>query len=419
MTFLSLSADWQGVLSFWSGTLELLLLFDFFGSLRIGRGKFGASCLLLCIANYGLVDIMLNQSYLKKPIPLPLPLGLLLVLLLFITVTAVAQQVHIVMWRKNHVTAMSIRNAVDVLPAGLCYALPNGLSLLVNEKMEELVEKILGDACLDAKTIWERLEKGQGKGLLRAGTECIYQLPDGKIFGFHREKIVLEEGTVMLIRATDVTREYSLAEELSEKQKKAKNMNVRLKSLMSTIEYVTMSRELLNLKVALHDNLGRSLLTARRFLLNPQSVEPKELLDLWRVNMQHLIGESPEEWQIPYYIARKEASSLGIDLQVVGNLPEEDKWMPLIDQAISAHVINVLRHADGKTAMVLIEEKESEYRLSFTNDGRPPQGEIQMTGGLGNLKRKVEETGGRMEISSAPRFEMRLTLPKISENKTE
>ena len=136
MTFLSLSADWQGVLSFWSGTLELLLLFDFFGSLRIGRGKFGASCLLLCIANYGLVDIMLNQSYLKKPIPLPLPLGLLLVLLLFITVTAVAQQVHIVMWRKNHVTAMSIRNAVDVLPAGLCYALPNGLSLLVNEKME-------------------------------------------------------------------------------------------------------------------------------------------------------------------------------------------------------------------------------------------------------------------------------------------
>ena len=239
-----------------------------------------------------------------------------------------------------------------------------------------------------------------------------YELSDGRVYGFRRDELFLKEGKVYAIFATDLTEEYAKTKELAEKQKKAGIINARLKSLLGTIEYVTMSRELLQLKMALHDNLGRNLLSAKRYLVNPNCVDPMELLAIWKQNLSHLIGEAPEEWQIPYYVAKKEATTLGIDLQIVGTLPEDDRILPVIDEAISTHVINVLRHADGRVAMVRIEEDEEEYVISFTNDGNPPDGEIRETGGLSNLKREVEALGGTMELSSRPRFEMKLFLPK-------
>ena len=84
----------------------------------------------------------------------------------------------------------------------------------------------------------------------------------------------------------------------------------------------------------------------------------------------------------------------------------------MIEQAISTHVINVLRHANGHVAMVHIWEDEKAYDITFTNDGDAPTGEIQETGGLGNLKRQVEALGGKMELSASPRFKMMLTSPK-------
>lgn len=412
MTFLTISENWQGVLIAWVGTLQLLLFYNFMCYVQIGRGKSRLRCILVGALNFILFEILDHHIMLQRGFSVTLPLWCLILVIIVLTVLGIAEQYRIIKWKKGHITAMSIRNALDALPTGLCYATPEGLPFLVNEKMEELISRILGIAFQNTKEVWEKLERGEGKGALRTGTECIYRLPDGKVYGFHREELTLDEGIVWLIRAVDITQEYSMTEELAEKQKKAKTLNTRLKSLMDTIEYVTMSRELLNLKVALHDNLGRSLLAARRFIVNPEAVEPRKLLDIWQMNMQHLIGEAPEEWQVPYYIAKKEAGTLGIDLQIVGTLPVEEALLPVIDQAISTHMINVLRHADGKTAMVYIEEGEKEYRISFKNDGKQPTGEIHMTGGLGNLKRTVEEAGGQMEVYSSPQFEMVLTLPK-------
>lgn len=103
---------------------------------------------------------------------------------------------------------------------------------------------------------------------------------------------------------------------------------------------------------------------------------------------------------------------MGIDLQIVGTLPEEEELLPIIDQAISTHVINVLRHADGHVAMVHIEEYDKEYVITFRNDGKVPSGEIRETGGLGNLKRQAEALGGNVELRAKPRFQMILTLPR-------
>ncbi|MBR3509825.1 MAG: hypothetical protein IKO03_13775 [Lachnospiraceae bacterium] len=411
MTFLTVSKVIQGSIAFWVSLVEMLLVFNFFRYVQIGKRRSNIRCILLCVLNFVLLEILLQHIEGEMYCKIVLPLWALLLIILLFTVFAIAEHYRVAMWDRTHISATSIKEALDALPTGLCYALPEGLPLLVNEKMEALGKKLLGRPLLDAGAFWAALTEGMAMGLIQSGPEPIYELSDGSVYSFRREELRLKEGLVYLIQATNVTEEYEKTKELAEKQKKAAVINARLKSLLDTIEYVTMNRELLQLKVALHDNLGRSLLSAKRYVLNPDSVNPKDLLAIWKHNLSHLIGESPEEWQVPYYVARKEAATLGVDLQIVGTLPEEERYLPVIDQAISTHVINVLRHADGHVAMVHIWEDAKQYTITFTNDGNPPTGKIKETGGLGNIKREVEALGGSLTLSANPRFEMIICLP--------
>lgn len=414
MNFLSISKDAQGVIVLWLFFVQMLYVFNFFCHLQFGKHKSKVRCILLCVISFVLLQILIQQMKGDMLCPVTLSLWALLTVIFLLMIFALAEQYRINRWRRSHVSANSVKEALDALPTGLCFALPGGLPLLVNEKMEEIEQALFGGFMQDAKKVWDALEGGRAEGLIKNGPEPIYELPGGRVYGFRKEELELSVGTVHVIFATDLTEEYALTRELEEKRKKAGIINARLKVLMETIEYVTMSRELLQLKMALHDNLGRSLLSAKRYVLNPKNMNLKEILSIWKQNLSHLIGEVPEEWQIPGYLARKEASTLGIDLQIVGTIPEDDRLLPVIDQAISTHVINVLRHADGHVAMVRILEEESHYKVCFSNDGNPPAGEISLTGGLGNVKRQVEALGGKMEVTAAPGFEMKITLPKYA-----
>lgn len=411
MTFLTVSKEIQGCITLWVSLVEMLLVFNFFRYVQIGKRRSNIRCIILGLLNFALLEVLLQHIEGEMYCQIVLPLWALLLIIALFTAFAIAEHYRIAVWNHTHVSATSIKEALDALPTGLCYALPEGLPLLVNEKMETLGRTLLERPLLDARALWTTLIEGNAVGCIKNGPEPIYELSDGSVYSFRREELRLKEGLVYLIEATNVTVEYQKTKELAEKQKKAGVINARLKSLLDTIEYVTMNRELLQLKVALHDNLGRSLLSAKRYVLNPDSVNPKDLLAIWKHNLSHLIGESPEEWQVPYYVARKEAATLGIDLQIVGTLPEEERYLPVIDQAISTHVINVLRHADGHVAMVHIWEEEKKYIITFTNDGNPPTGKIKETGGLGNIKREVEALGGTLELTAKPKFEMTICLP--------
>jgi signal transduction histidine kinase len=138
------------------------------------------------------------------------------------------------------------------------------------------------------------------------------------------------------------------------------------------------------------------------------------MLDFWRDNIHHLTNDEPEEWELPYYVISKEADRLGISLNIIGELPSESRLIPVVDAAISVHIGNTLKHADGTEATVAVKKKAEGYVISFTNNGRQPEEEIKEKGGLKNLRSQVEGVGGKMEIISAPEFEMRITLPGVS-----
>ena len=336
-------------------------------------------------------------------------------ILLVLMLTAAWQQVQIGIWRRLHISSASVKEGFDLLPVGCCYSYPSGLPKLVNQTMDRISKLLTGGSVADAEKFWQLLKSGKLSGTIDDGDYPILRLGDGSVFSFWRDEIRTEDGLFYELIAVDVTEEYRLTRELEEKQREAKIQNSRLKALIDTIEYVTMSRELLQIKTALHDNLGQRLLYARRYLLAPDSVDRTEMLKVWNDNLRHLQHEGPEDWQLPYYVIGKQAEKLGIDLTIEGKLPTEEHLLTVTDAAISAHIINVLRHAGGTRVLIRITETPGTYTMRFTNDGRPPKGEIREKGGLSNLRREVEAAGGTMAVKSSPYFELILTLPKQKE----
>ncbi|MBP3204004.1 MAG: hypothetical protein J6M66_01125 [Lachnospiraceae bacterium] len=417
MTYMQLPVYLQGVLMLWTFLIQLLLLYNFFSYLQIGNGRTRVRCLLLNLGNYLLLQVqagLRDQVWIMKPIvnwPANVPVGMLVL----VTALGLTELVRIRKWNGSHLSDNSIKEAMDQLPTGLGYALPDGLPLLVNERMDQLYRELFRTPLNNAEEGWNRISALPGEDRIYGGDpqegQKIVRLPDGGVIGFQRKNISMPEGEVVELLATDLSKEYALTLKLQEKEKQARAMNARLKSLIGTIEYVTMSRELLRLKVALHDNIGQCILLSKQYLLSPGEENRKLLLDQWLTNARHLMREEPEHWQAPYYVNSLEAAKMGITLDIAGELPREEKLMPVVDQAISAHVTNVLRHADGKVARIRVRQTKEGYELSFSNDGKAPQENVREMGGLANLRQKVEEVGGSMEIHSTPAFELVLTLP--------
>ncbi|MBR1763883.1 MAG: hypothetical protein IJ746_00630 [Ruminococcus sp.] len=154
------------------------------------------------------------------------------------------------------------------------------------------------------------------------------------------------------------------------------------------------------------------LLMTKRYLTSHDSVDREEMLSLWKMNIAMLKNEQVEQWQQPYFISLHHAEGLGVRIELTGKLPEEEELVPVIDSAITVHVTNVIRHAEGDAAYISSEKTDMGYVLRFTNNSRAPKVPVKETGGLANLRRRTEGIGGTIEISGAPRFELVLRLPE-------
>ncbi|SDB41068.1 hypothetical protein [Butyrivibrio sp. INlla16] len=414
MTFGNLSLASRGMILAVTYIILMTFIYNTIRSLFLKRSRLNivASIVATLITNL-LLQILDMHHIGLYVIKLELPLPILLVIQILLLLIAVAQQYMIGKWQETHISAMSVKEAFDMLPTGLCYYNDNdGMPLMVNQTMQDISVDLFGKGVTDGKEFCNRLNETETAMAVSEGKAPLVRCSDGRTYSIRQQKLFIKNKEIPEIIAADVSREYALTQELEERRTKAAQLNTRLKALLRTIEYLTMSRELLQLKVALHDNIGQSILIARRYLAEPQSVDRDELLYLWKDNIRHLLNEEQEEWELPYYVISKEADKLGIKLQIVGELPKETKLIPVVDSAISAHIGNTLKHADGKLATIKVKETGGSYILTFLNDGKKPEKEIEEKGGLRNLRHDIESVGGSLKIYTSPEFCMEIILPK-------
>lgn len=331
----------------------------------------------------------------------------------------------------------SVKESLDALPDGVCFFSEDGRILLSNRRMQHISSDITGIGILNGEKLWRCIEEKSVKTDVSDG--LVIFTSDSKVWNVRRSEIEAEGNRINEIVALDVTEQYELRRELEERNERLNSVNERLRIFSRDMSRLTAEKELLDAKIKVHDDLGRSLLAFRAYLTaEPSKRDRSKLLPLWRYVISVMKKETSqsEEWDA----IDKTAESLHIQIEINGDLPAGLADLPVsgaarsaIMAAIRECLTNTARHAGGDRLFVLIKcgaEQGADHastsgnpsasgtapcddaphgiRIEITNNGRAPLVPIQEAGGLSNLRHMVERAGGIMTIESSPQFLLRL-----------
>ena len=309
----------------------------------------------------------------------------------------------------------SVKESLDALPDGVCFFSEDGRILLSNRRMQHISSDITGIGILNGEKLWRCIEEKSVKTDVSDG--LVIFTSDSKVWNVRRSEIEAEGNRINEIVALDVTEQYELRRELEERNERLNSVNERLRIFSRDMSRLTAEKELLDAKIKVHDDLGRSLLAFRAYLTaEPSKRDRSKLLPLWRYVISVMKKETApsEEWDA----IEKTAESLHIQIEINGDLPAGLADLPVSGEvrsailaAIRECLTNTARHARGDRLFVLIKcgaDAPHGIRIEITNNGRAPLVPIQEAGGLSNLRHMVERAGGIMTIESSPQFLLRL-----------
>jgi len=349
-----------------------------------------------------------------------LPDWSLLSLCLALVVAEVLMLRNINRCEKGRITTMSVKEATDSLPAGVCCYAHGGRVLLANHTMETLCEVATGDVLLNGEVFSGRLLSGElqdGCKTVTVGNEPVTVLADGTAWKLRIDQVPYERHQVSIMLALDITETYRKIWELQQKQEKLTALGNRLAKVNKEIMALTAEREVLNAKLRVHDELGHNLLSIKHFILNGGTEQKKaELMESLQRSISFLGNYRPAHIRDEYELMIETAEQLGVTVSVEGELPQTEPHKHILATAIHECFTNTLRHADGDELYIRISEDEDKILARFSNNGEQPTGEIHEKGGLVSLRALVEKVGGVMTISCVPTFAVIICLPKEVED---
>ena len=311
-----------------------------------------------------------------------------------------------------------IKESFDSLPIAACFFDKNGVVRLINRRMLAIAN------CLRKGGIQSLAEMQSVLQAPPANVRCldmrlrIYRFPDGKALRFAQEQITTKTGVrYTQITAADVTEPIRKQNQLKAENAKLEEANERLRLLFAQIPEIIREEETLAMKLRVHDDIGHSILAARRVLL--QHADQKEIranAALWEQSISVLYRSSQITAQSePLEAAKKRAEELGVRVLLTGDEPQTQRIRALSALAICECAANCVRHADGTELYVRFWRKPGCTEVALTNNGAAPKEKITEGGGLSMLRQRIKKADGKMEVQSIPRFKLILSLPEQEE----
>ena len=308
-----------------------------------------------------------------------------------------------------------IKESFDSLPIAACFFDKNGVVRLINRRMLAIANWLRKGGIQSLAEMRDALRSPPANVRCLDPRLWIYRFPDGKALRFAQEQITTKAGgRYTQITAADVTELIRKQNQLKAENAKLAEANERLRRLFVQMPEIIREEETLAMKLRVHDDIGHSILAARRVLL--QHTDLKEIranAALWEQSISVLYRSSQITAQSePLEAAKKRAEELGVRVLLTGNEPQRQWMRALSALAICECAANCVRHADGTELYVCFWRKPDCMEVSLTNTGAVPKETITDGGGLSMLRQRIEEAGGKMEVWSSPRFKLIISLPE-------
>ena len=314
--------------------------------------------------------------------------------------------------RNTDITAMSIKESFDGLPTGLCYFDENGLVVLKNNLMESICLELTGKSLNVAMPFREKIKEASQYENDGAFT---VRLKDGRVFSFSLSETEIFSKPYFQLAATDITEFTKLTSTLEYEIGELKKVNAHLKKYNEMVYDLTREEEILRTKEIIHDRLGSTLITTRRYLENGTlSENNSKLLEMWKNNIS-VLNTAESDCKDENFVKDIEnaAKLVGITLETVGNLPTDNNAVArVLTFATMQCLNNAARHAKADKMILESLDDGEKYIFRFANNGRKPPRKINEGGGLSSVRKKAEQIGGSMKISTSEIFVLEITIPK-------
>ncbi len=305
---------------------------------------------------------------------------------------------------RSTLTQASVREALDNLGTGICYADEHDRIILINRTMARLASGQTGNMPRSMKDIPDSMmEHG------------VFQDPEGRRYTFRIRSLKGDElADYTQLTAQDVSTLYKINDSIARGNEALRRTNEALRKMYLELDDVIREQETTALKERIHHEMGTSLIEIADIIEGKGGDLERQLSVL-----QEAVGyfsAAGQAGELTWHAISERAMDIGVELIPKGGLPEGPA-LELTLLAARECATNCVRHAQGHTVTVECEKNDAGWYVSFTNDGQPPDGDITEGVGLATLRRRIEAAGGTMMIEAVPRFRLILQLPNRSEQK--
>jgi signal transduction histidine kinase len=205
------------------------------------------------------------------------------------------------------------------------------------------------------------------------------------------------------ISFTDVTERAGLIARIEEIKTGETERQEKLKAVISDVERVEKSKEVLRLKRDIHDTLSQRISVLYWILENPdRQGELRKLKELissagTEIANKKADGESLLSELVSSY------ALIGVTLRITGSVPENAGKAKLLAEIIRECSSNAVRHGGATEINVTVADTGGRTRMTITNNGAPSE-RISEGSGIAGIRRALFEAGGSLTVTPAPVF---------------
>ena len=341
-----------------------------------------------------------------------LPIWAIFLMVAFLLMIVLISLLVIIRKRTSSLTAMSIKEAIAILPKGLCFFDETGRLLLTNEQIDKECQELTGEHLYDGIVFYLKMKNGSlsgGNVSSFSPNSIIIEKKNGRVTCYKRILHEMDGRTIYELSSTDITKEFALKKVNEKKNEELKMMNLRLRKYGETVTEVTREKEILATRVKVHGNIGSLILQTKKSLLE-EDYDKGELMSKWE-DLASLIFAKDEE-KDKFEELDSMARNLGIRIEYEGERPHDKENEKIFANAIFECLTNLAKHTSGTELYVKIQKENNMNIIEITNNGEPPKRKIKEGGGLSSLRSIVENSSGYMIIESNPIFKLTIKLSK-------
>lgn len=300
---------------------------------------------------------------------------------------------------KTHITPSAIKEATDDMPTGFCYYNKNGHPFLTNSTMNELAVAITGKPITNGIAFAELVMQDNIREI------------NGVVYHFTSRELTRGADVFYELLADDVTEVYQKTRELKENNEQLRSTNARMQAYGKRINETVRREEILNSKIRIHNEMNKLLLQTANAIGIPSEVDREKVLDTWRQNTILLCLEADEKGEDPLADLYELAGLIGITLHLssepnIHNMEALRLFVIATEEAMT----NAVKHAGAKHLYIEPEQSDTVLTVTYTNDGSGLAVDKKEGGGLKEVRRKIEDFGGTMTITTEP-YTLKIAFP--------